>query len=238
MLNTYTINYTTLPDLLGSPLSATPTAVRGLDQFILPSSTTGASVSSATSASLVGDAAYVGNAARDQLFTRTINGRPYGYAYQASSLIPRSSRRTGAAASRRSPAAVSGLRTRSTSANSPATRDYHSLQASTTRRRAADGLTFGASYTYEIVNKTLGAIDPFLPDNRAQDTTRLPGTPSAQRSRSTTRTRCRTSSQKLEQHLRQGDVRQLAGLGYHVDPERTPRQGFTLRLHRRADRRA
>ena len=28
---------------------------------------------------------------------------------------------------------------------------------------------FGAAYTYEIVNKTLGAIDPFLEDNRARN---------------------------------------------------------------------
>ena len=36
----------------------------------------------------VGDAAYVGNAARDQRVDRPINGRPYGYAYQPSSLDP------------------------------------------------------------------------------------------------------------------------------------------------------
>src|SRR5687767_15216687 len=28
---------------------------------------------------------------------------------------------------------------------------------------------FGAAYTYQIVNKTLGAIDPFVPDNRARN---------------------------------------------------------------------
>jgi hypothetical protein len=43
------------------------------------------------------------------------------------------------------------------------------LQLSATRRRRADGLTFGAAYTYEIVNKTLGVVDPFLADNRARN---------------------------------------------------------------------
>jgi hypothetical protein len=30
-------------------------------------------------------------------------------------------------------------------------------------------LSFGAAYTYQLVNKTLGAIDPFLTDNRARN---------------------------------------------------------------------
>ena len=38
--------------------------------------------------------------------------------------------------------------------------DYHSLQFSVNRRRSSDGLAVGASYTYELVNKTLGTIDP------------------------------------------------------------------------------
>ena len=34
--NTYTLNYTTLPDLLSNPLTATPTAVRHIDEFTPP----------------------------------------------------------------------------------------------------------------------------------------------------------------------------------------------------------
>jgi len=37
------------------------------------------------------------------------------------------------------------------------------------RRRSSDGLTFGTAYTYQMVNKTLGAIDPFVADNRARN---------------------------------------------------------------------
>jgi len=47
--------------------------------------------------------------------------------------------------------------------------DYHSIQFAVNRRRSGDGLSFGAAYTYQLVNKTLGSIDPFLPDNRARN---------------------------------------------------------------------
>ena len=43
------------------------------------------------------------------------------------------------------------------------------MQLSVNRRRSSDGLSFGAAYTYQMVNKTLGAIDPFVTDNRAQE---------------------------------------------------------------------
>jgi hypothetical protein len=40
-----------------------------------------------------------------------------------------------------------------------------------TRRRAGDGLSFGAAYTYQVVNKSLGAVDPFVDDNHARNYT-------------------------------------------------------------------
>ena len=49
--------------------------------------------------------------------------------------------------------------------------DYHALQFSVNRRRSADGLSFGAAYTYQLSNKSLGAIDPFIDDNRARNYT-------------------------------------------------------------------
>ena len=39
------------------------------------------------------------------------------------------------------------------------------------RRRSSDGLAMGVSYTYEMMNKTLGTIDPFVDDNRARNYT-------------------------------------------------------------------
>ena len=39
------------------------------------------------------------------------------------------------------------------------------------RRRSSDGLSVGAAYTYQIANQNLGAIDPFVDDNRARNYT-------------------------------------------------------------------
>ena len=39
------------------------------------------------------------------------------------------------------------------------------------RRRTADGLSFGVAYTYSVVSKNLGTIDPFVSDNRARNYT-------------------------------------------------------------------
>ena len=49
--------------------------------------------------------------------------------------------------------------------------DYHALQMSVNRRRSSDGLSMGAAYTYQMSNKTLGAIDPFVEDNPARNYT-------------------------------------------------------------------
>ena len=49
--------------------------------------------------------------------------------------------------------------------------DYHALQLSVNRRRSSDGLSVGAAYTYQLVNKNLGTIDPFVDDNRARNYT-------------------------------------------------------------------
>src|SRR5205823_4910267 len=48
--------------------------------------------------------------------------------------------------------------------------DYHSLQVSVTRRRAA-GLSFGVSYTL-AKSMSLSTIDPFVGDNRARNYTK------------------------------------------------------------------
>ncbi len=91
LLNTYTTNYTTLTELLASPLTATPTAVRLFDPFDPPTVYNwSAGVQRDVGWNFVVDAAYVGNAARKQRGNSDppINGRPYGYAYQPSSLDP------------------------------------------------------------------------------------------------------------------------------------------------------
>ncbi|MEO7271774.1 MAG: hypothetical protein ABIX28_04425, partial [Vicinamibacterales bacterium] len=115
--------------------------------------------------------AYVGNAARNQLVNRQINGRPYGYAYQAANLDP-SNISNGQAQPYlddllRPYRGYGSITQREFTGYS----DYGSLQFSVNRRRSADGLSLGMSYTYELKNKTLSTIDPFLDDNRARNYT-------------------------------------------------------------------
>src|SRR4029453_10720583 len=89
VLNTYTTNYTTIGELLGSPLTATPSNVRRIQEFVPPVVYNWSiGIQRDLGFNLIGDAAYVGNAGRDQLVTVDLNGRPYGYAYQPSSLDP------------------------------------------------------------------------------------------------------------------------------------------------------
>ena len=150
VLNTYTLNYTTLPDLLSNPLSATPTAVRYIDEFIPPVVYNWSlGVQREIGFQLVVDAAYVGNAARDQLINNgAINGRPYGYAYQPSSLDP-----TVIPVDRlsRFPTITCALPNQGYGSITQRTfagyGDYHALQVSMNRRRTADGLAFGVAYT-------------------------------------------------------------------------------------------
>jgi hypothetical protein len=172
VLNTYRTNYTTIAELLSAPLSATPTNVRLIDAFEPPVVYNwSVGVQRDIGFNLVADAAYVGNAGRNQLVTVDINGRPYGYAYQPSSLDP-----TVTVGGHAQPLPDDFLRpyqgfARIQHRQFAGYSDYHSLQLSVNRRRSSDGLSVGAAYTYQISNKSLGTIDPFVDDNRARNYT-------------------------------------------------------------------
>jgi Carboxypeptidase regulatory-like domain len=173
VVNTYVTNYTTIKDLLASPLTATPSNVRRITEFTPPPVVYNWSigVQREVGFNLAADIAYVGNAARNQLINRPLNGRPYGYAYQASSLDP-----TNVIGGQAQPLPDDFLRPyvgygSITQREFTGYSDYHSLQFAVNRRRSSDGLSFGAAYTYELVNKSLVAIDPFVPDNRARNYT-------------------------------------------------------------------
>ncbi len=106
---------------------------------------------------VVGDVAYVGNAARHQPISRELNGRPYGYAYQPSSLDP-----TNVINGQAQPLPDDLLRPyRGYSSilqrEFTGYADYHSLQVLLTRRLSRDGFSGGVAYTYQIVNRSLGA---------------------------------------------------------------------------------
>jgi hypothetical protein len=173
VLQTYTTNYTTVTELLASPLTATPTQVRLIQDFNKPPVVYNWSmgVQRDIGFNLVADAAYVGNAARNQLITDDINGRPYGYAYQSSSLDP-----TNVVGGQAQPLPDDLLRpyqgyARIQNREFKGISDYHSLQFSVNRRRTADGLSVGAAYTYQITNKNMNSIDPFVSaaDNRTRN---------------------------------------------------------------------
>ncbi len=172
VLNTYRTNYTTISELLAAPLSATPSAARLVDEFKPPVVYNWSiGMQRDIGFNLVADGAYVGNAARNQLITTDINGRPYGYAYQPSSLDP-----TTVVGGQPQPLPDDFLRPyqgfgRIQRRQFAGYSDYHSLQLSVNRRRSADGLSFGAAYTYQISNKSLGTIDPFVDDNRTRNYT-------------------------------------------------------------------
>ena len=170
LVHTYTANLTTIGELLDTDPAETTSAVRRIEEFTPPVVYSwSAGIQRETGWNLVVDAAYVGNAARRQSMTRELNGRPYGYRYQPSSLDV-----TNVINQRMQPLIDDLLRpypgyASITRREFTGYADYHSLQFAATRRVRSDGLTFGAAYTYEIVNKTLGAIDPFLADNRARN---------------------------------------------------------------------
>jgi hypothetical protein len=172
LVRTYTFSATTLAEIVDTVATETPNAVKRFEEFEAPVvHNWSLGIQRDAGWNVVTDFAYVGNAARRQTILREINGRPYGYAYLPSSL------------DRTNPQGVQqqlqplpddllrpyqgygSITQREFSGYS----DYHSLQLSVTRRRSRDGLSFGAAYTYQIVNKTLAALDPFLDDNRARN---------------------------------------------------------------------
>jgi hypothetical protein len=172
VLNTYRTNYTTISELLSNQLTATPSVARRIEPFTPPVVYNWSlGVQRDVGFNLVADAAYVGNAGRNQLQTIDLNGRPYGFAYQPSSLDP-----TVVLGGQAQPLADNFLRPyrgfdRIQQRQFTGYSDYHALQLSVNRRRSSDGLSVGASYTYQISNKNLGTIDPYVEDNRARNYT-------------------------------------------------------------------
>ncbi len=214
VLNTYRTNYTTVNELLGSPLTATPSAVRRVEPFKPPVVYNWSfGVQRDVGFNLIADAAYVGNAARNQQVTVDINGRPYGYAYQPASLDS-----TVVVGGQAQPFADDFLRPyqgfgRIQERRFVGVADYHALQFSVNRRRSSDGLALGVAYTYQLSNKTLGAIDPFVEDNRARNYTSSGRRPHVLGTQLLVR-RARPEP-AVEQPPDQGSLRQLAVFRRH-----------------------
>ncbi len=172
LLDTRTTNYTTVPALLSNQLTASPKSTRYIPDFIPPVVYNWSiGVQRELGFRTAADVAYVGNAARHQLITRDINGRPYGYRF-----LPASLDSTVVQAGQAQPLPDDFLRPypgvgRIQQREFAGYSDYHSLQVSVNRRRGREGLSFGLSYT-AAVSKSLQAIDPYVADNRARNYTK------------------------------------------------------------------
>jgi hypothetical protein len=172
LMETWTTNYSTLRELFASPLTATPRSVLATGDFRPPKVTNWSlGVQRDVGFNMVADVAYVGNAARRNQINRQINGREYGFAYRPENLDP-----TNVIGGITQPMRDDLLRPyrgwgsinqREYTGYS----DYHSLQVSVNRRRGSEGLSFGVAYTYQIKEKGLDAIDPFIADNHARNYT-------------------------------------------------------------------
>ena len=114
---------------------------------------------------LTADAAYVRIAGAESAHQPPSQRPAYGYTYRPSSLD-----RTNVVGGQAQPLPDDLLRPfvgygTITQREFTGYGDARALHFAVNRRRSADGLAFGAAYTYQIVNKTLGAIDPFVEDN-------------------------------------------------------------------------
>jgi hypothetical protein len=155
LVQTPTANYTTINELLSTPLSLSPATARSIDPNFKPQYTHNYSVSVQRDLGwkLVGDLAYVGSRGRRLLQTRNINAVPYGTNFQASSIDPT----TGSAlpANFLRPYRGYGDILLSEFAGFS---DYDSLQLQVNRRYSR-GLRFGASYSLQFI-KNVGVASP------------------------------------------------------------------------------
>jgi hypothetical protein len=170
LLNTYTTNYTTIAALFSSPLTQTPQSVRSLGTFKTPVVYNWSiGVQRALPKGFTADIAYVGNAARNQLLSRELNGLPYGSTFQAQYLDPTNNNQPLPNDLIRPYRGFGSITRREFTGYG----DYHAIQVSANRRPSAR-LAFGVSYTGSIA-KQLNAIDPFVEDNVLRNYTFVTG---------------------------------------------------------------
>lgn len=169
LVNTSVANYTTIRDLLRTPLSLSPTGVFAIQRRYRPPTVYNWSfgIQRDLGFSTVLDVAYVGSVGRHLLQRRNLNAMPYGTNFLPSSLDPTLSGNLPLPANFLRPYRGYGD-INYIEFSSPS--NYHSMQTQVTRR-FAQGLSFGLSWTW---SKTLDLVDgngdnvnPFL-DPRAR----------------------------------------------------------------------
>ena len=160
---TQTANYTTINELLSTPLSLSPATARYVDPDYKPQVIHNWSVGVQRDIgfNLVADVAYVGSIGRRLLQTRNINAVPYGTNFLPSSIDPT----TGSALPPNFLRPYRGYGDILLNEFAGFS-DYHALQTAVNRRYTA-GLRFGVAYTYAD-QKSIGGngnnptVNPFL----------------------------------------------------------------------------
>ena len=231
IVNTPTANYTTISELLSTPLSLSPATARSINPSYKPQHTYNYSVGVQRDLGwkLLGDVAYVGSKGRRLLQTRNINAVPYGANFLPSNIDPTTGGALPAAFLR--PYQGYGDILLSEFAGFS---DYDALQTAINRRYSR-GLRFGLSYTLSkakniggnttVVNPT---VNPFL-DVRARNYADV-----GRRHNLTINYayRCAWAEQEMGHRCRAWHLRQLADLRDHVGAERRDAASDVLDLGR------
>lgn len=155
---TQTANYTTINELLSTPLSQSPATARYLDTNYKPQMIRNWSIGVQRDLgwNLVADAAYVGSTGRRLLQTNNLNAVPYGTNFQPSSIDPT----TGGALPSNFLRPYQGFGDILVSEFAGFS-DYHALQTQVNRRYTS-GFRFGVAYTLASSKTTGGTVSPFL----------------------------------------------------------------------------
>ena len=219
IVNTPTANYTTIKELLSTPLSLSPATARSIDPNYKPQHTYNYSmgVQRDLGWKLLADVAYVGSKGRRLLQTRNLNGVPYGTNFLPSSVDPT----TGGPLP---PAFLRPYRGYGDILVSEFAgfSDYDALQTAINRRYSR-GLRFGLS-----VHALEGQERRRHDGNGQSDRQPVPRHPCAQLRRrrpaaqpdDQLRVRRAWAEQEMGHRCRARHLRQLADLGRHVSAER------------------
>ncbi|MCC7155467.1 MAG: TonB-dependent receptor [Bryobacterales bacterium] len=162
---TATANYTTIPNLLATPLSLSPAGVNGFQRSYTPPVVYNWSfgIQQAIGLGTMLDVAYVGNSQKHLLVTRNLNAIPYG-----SNFLPQNIDRTVPGG--RTPLPTNFLRPNIGYGDINYLEfsgygNYHSLQIQATRRFSS-ALTFHVAYTWskalDLVDGNGNAVNPLL----------------------------------------------------------------------------
>ena len=162
---TYTANFTTIRELLATPLSISPPGVNAVDPTFSPTAVYNYSLGIQRDIGLntVLDVAYTGSLGRHLLQRLSLNAVPYGARFLPSSIDPTVAGGTTPLPDNflRPIKGYGDIQLIETGGNS----NYHAMQVQLNRRMSSS-LSFGVSYTWSklmnLVNGNNDAINPFI----------------------------------------------------------------------------